>query len=139
MITRIPLLIICLLLFSNSVYSQGNRSAHRTSNSFPGSFSAEMLIPDSDLDWGYIPMEEGATGYITVDNPGETALRLLSVESSCGDVRIDYSSNPIPAGGSATIKLTWKPQRSGSIICFVTVKSDSRQMVNVVTIEGVAY
>lgn len=101
--------------------------------------NAVIDFPDASYDWGYISLEEGLEGRLEFQNPGNVPLRIIDVESSCREVEIQYPSDPIAPGQGGNIQLRWKPQRQGAVRCFLTVKSTTRQMVNVISVSGVGY
>lgn len=87
-------------------------------------------------DFGKIKEGTLATYSFTFHNTGKVPLVLSNVQASCGCTTPEWSKEPIPPGGTGTIKAAFNSYgRPGQFHKFVTVKSNAGADV-VLTIKG---
>lgn len=83
---------------------------------------AETLsIKELEHDFGSIPKGRPVYYNFTVFNTGSTPLRLDDVHASCGCTTPEWSHDPIPAGGSAVIKVGYNAAAEGPFNKGITV------------------
>lgn len=83
-------------------------------------------------DFGDVKVNSENTHYFKLKNTGDKPLIVESVEASCGCTTPKKLDNPIPPGGTDSIKVTFKPYEgmSGVQEKVVTVKSNTINPVN---------
>lgn len=87
-------------------------------------------------DFGKIKEGTLATYSFTFHNTGKVPLVLSSVTASCGCTAPEWSKDPIPPGGTGTIKVVFNSYgRPGQFHKFVTVKSNAGADITL-TIKG---
>lgn len=76
---------------------------------------AEVLaIPEIEYDFGKIPQGKPVYHNFEIRNEGQTPLKLDNVQASCGCTTPEWSKEPIPAGGTATIRVGYNAANEGS-------------------------
>ena len=92
-------------------------------------------VKDS-YDFGEIPQGKPVTVDFSFTNNGDAPLLISEVVPSCGCTASDYPKEPIPAGKSSTIKITYNANAMGAFSKSITVKSNDQETVKMLTIKG---
>ena len=92
-------------------------------------------VKDS-YDFGEIPQGKPVTVDFSFTNNGDAPLLISEVVPSCGCTASDYPKEPIPAGKSSTIKITYNANAMGAFSKSITVKSNDQEAVKMLTIKG---
>lgn len=87
-------------------------------------------------DFGVIPQGKPVSIEFKFTNSGDAALLITDVVTSCGCTASDYPKEPIPAGKSSTIKVTYNASAIGGFSKTITVKSNELETAKVLTIKG---
>lgn len=100
--------------------------------------AAVIEVKNSVHDFGQIKEADGAvTANFTVSNAGESPLVITRVVTSCGCTSPEWPKEPIAAGDSAVIKVTYDPKnRPGPFTKPVSVYSNGKQGSLVLNIKG---
>ena len=92
-------------------------------------------VKDS-YDFGEIPQGKPVTVDFSFTNNGDAPLLISEVVPSCGCTASDYPKEPIPAGKSSTIKITYNANAMGAFSKSITVKTNDQEAVKMLTIKG---
>ncbi len=87
-------------------------------------------------DFGEIPQGKPVSVEFTFTNSGDAALLITDVHTSCGCTASDYPKEPIAAGKTSTIKVTYNANAIGVFSKTITVKSNGEEDTKVLTIKG---
>ena len=86
-------------------------------------------------DYGNIYKNDNGVSFFEFKNTGKADLQLTNVTSSCGCTVPSWPREPIPAGGTASIKVSYDTKRVGGINKSINVDSNTGQRVTL-TIRG---
>ncbi len=87
--------------------------------------------------FGTLAYAGNGTCVFTFTNTGDAALILTSCRSSCGCVVPSWDREPVPPGGTGTVRVKYDTQRVGPFTKSVTVESNAVDLPTVVlTIKG---
>ncbi|MFT3909698.1 MAG: DUF1573 domain-containing protein [Ferruginibacter sp.] len=87
-------------------------------------------------DFGEIPQGKPVTVEFSFTNSGDAALLITDVHTSCGCTAPDYPKEPIAAGKTSTIKVTYNANAVGAFSKTITVKTNGEEETKVLTIKG---
>ena len=98
---------------------------------------AEMTFEKELHDFGTIEHGGNGTYEFKFKNTGTDPLIITEARGSCGCTVPTYPQNiPIKPGETQVIKVTYDTKRVGSFMKTVTIQSNSKKHVNVLTIKG---
>jgi len=100
---------------------------------------AVIAVVDSALyDFGTVKESNGPVTHVfKVKNEGETALVITKVVASCGCTTPDWTKEPIPAGKTGDIKVTYDPtNRVAPFTKTIQVYSNGSSGTYILTIKG---
>ncbi len=99
----------------------------------------KIQVAETEYDFGEIMEADGPVSHtFTVKNVGNTPLVITRVNASCGCTKPEYSSEPIAAGASSTIKVTYNPAgRPGQFVKTIAIYSNGMDGALTVRIKGV--
>jgi hypothetical protein len=84
---------------------------------------AEVLeLKEAEYNFGKIPQGKPVYHYFEVVNKSTTPLKLDNVSASCGCTTPEWDKEPIPAGGTAKIKVGYNSASEGVFEKFITVQ-----------------
>lgn len=97
-----------------------------------------MKLSATEHDYGKFKEEAGLQSYdITVTNAGNAPLVIQNIVASCGCTTPEWTRQPIPAGGTGTIKAIYDPKdRPGVFNKTLSVYTNSKPEVVVLTLKG---
>lgn len=129
------LLATCILAGSLNVFSQGNAKPTVVETTSPK--PAEVLtVTEESFDFGKIPQGKPVHHNFVVKNNGTTPLKLANVQASCGCTTPEWDrETPIPAGGTAEIKVGYNAQAEGPFTKAITITYNETAS-KVITIKG---
>jgi hypothetical protein len=87
-------------------------------------------------DFGNIPQGKPVSVEFTFTNNGDGPLVITDVQTSCGCTASDYPKEPIAAGKSSKIKVTYNAAAMGAFSKTITVRSNEGEGAKVLTIRG---
>lgn len=87
-------------------------------------------------DFGEIPRSKPVSVEFAFTNTGDEALIIKDVITSCGCTASDYTKEPIAAGKSSKIKVSFNAANVGSFSKTITVNSNDQQAAKVLLIKG---
>ncbi|MDA3911770.1 MAG: DUF1573 domain-containing protein [Bacteroidales bacterium] len=127
---KIFILISICALAINSFSQEENKEFEPTHK------SAFLEVDKTVHDYGTIAkMAKGDCEFI-ITNTGSQPLVLNNVQSSCGCTIPDWSKQPIPAGESQSLKVTYDTKRVGTFSKSIKIFSNSPGSPHVVNIKG---
>ncbi len=97
-----------------------------------------LKIPENSHNFGKIPQGRPAIHIFEITNTGPVPLSLDNVQASCGCTTPEWSRDPIPAGGTAKIKVGYNAYADGPFTKTVTVVYNTNQ-TKTLTISGEVY
>jgi hypothetical protein len=87
-------------------------------------------------DFGEIPQGNPVTTDFVFTNNGDLPILISDVVTSCGCTARDFPKEPIAAGKSSRIKVTYNAANKGTFSKTITVKSNDETETKVLTIKG---
>lgn len=87
-------------------------------------------------DFGIIAQGMPQKAVFTLTNDSNEALVLKNVKGSCGCTATNYSTDPIPAGGSTEIEATFNAKATGAFRKTVSVYTNLQEDPFILTITG---
>lgn len=113
----------------------------------PGAFAkkkkaegtAQPRVENNLHDFGYIKEDGGPVSCeFVLHNDGDGALIIYDATAQCGCTRPEYPKNPISAGKSAKVKVTYNPSyRPGAFMKTVTLKTNGKPRKVTLKIKGI--
>ena len=99
---------------------------------------AVIAAENASHDFGQIKEADGkVTHTFVISNQGEAPLVLTRVIASCGCTTPDWTKEPIPAGKTGEIKITFDPKnRPGPFAKTISVYSNGKTGSFILTIRG---
>ena len=99
--------------------------------------SAPKTVWVKDIhDFGEIPQGKPVSVEFTFTNNGDAPLIINDVHTSCGCTASDYPKEPITAGKSSKIKVTYNASAMGAFTKTITVKTNEGEEMKLLTIKG---
>jgi hypothetical protein len=84
---------------------------------------AEVLeLKEAEYNFGKIPQGKPVYHYFEIVNKGTTPLKLDNVQASCGCTTPEWDKEPIPAGGTAKIRVGYNSAAEGAFEKYITVQ-----------------
>jgi hypothetical protein len=112
----------------------------RTANGINEKEVAELPVltfPDTAHDFGMIKQGEKVEHDFTFKNTGRSPLIIAGATSTCGCTAPTFTQEPVPPGGTGTIKVVFSSEgKHGKITKGVTVTSNAYPATKVVTIQA---
>jgi hypothetical protein len=87
-------------------------------------------------DFGQIPQGKPVSIEFTFTNNGDAPLVITDVQTSCGCTVPDFPKEPIAAGKSSKIKVSYNAAAMGAFTKTITVRSNDVEEAKVLTIRG---
>ena len=94
-----------------------------------------LAFEETSYDYGTIAQGSDGTHHFVFHNTGNEPLLLNNVRSSCGCTIPEWPKEPIPAGETASIKVSYNTRIIGSFSKSITVYSNAEKPV-VLVIKG---
>jgi hypothetical protein len=95
-------------------------------------------IKETQFDFGTVPQGKPVFHYFEVFNTGDAPLKIENVQTSCGCTTPEWSKDPIPAGGSAKIKVGYNAAAEGHFEKYITVQYNG-SATKQITIKGIVW
>jgi hypothetical protein len=96
-----------------------------------------LTFPDTTHDFGVIKQGEKVMHDFTFKNTGRSPLIIAGATSTCGCTAPSYTQEPVPPGGTGTIKVVFSSEgKQGRVVKAVTVTSNAYPASKVVTISA---
>jgi hypothetical protein len=113
---------IALLLFSLLLIGFGISAKSKTEG------TPRIEFTETSHDFGVIKAKKGPVSYsFEFRNVGDGPLLILSASASCGCTRPEYPTDPVKAGKSNKIKVTFNPiGREGEFTKTITVRTNAK-------------
>jgi hypothetical protein len=126
------------LLFLNAVvFSQTPVNSNVLAVAVPNVANAEMTFEKDSHDFGSIEFAGNGSYEFKFKNTGTEPLIITDAKGSCGCTVPTYPKNiPIKPGEAQVIKVTYDTKRVGNFMKTVTINSNSKKHVDVLTIKG---
>lgn len=98
-----------MVAFALSLSSCGGRSVRRTlaATDKRQAISLVDTLRTDTLDFGRVRAGEIVEREFLLTNPSETPVVVVTTDTSCGCLQMDYSREPLMAGESAVAKMTF--------------------------------
>jgi len=122
------ILIICAVAFG-FVYT-ASAQTDNTAN------KAEFKFNEEKHDFGKVPQGTPVTTVFTFTNIGIEPLIITSVRPSCGCTTDSYTTTPVKAGETGTIKVTYNAALVSSFNKTITVTSNAKTPTKYLNIVG---
>ena len=98
--------------------------------------ATEILeLKNMEHDFGTIPQNKPVYYSFEIVNKGATPLKLDNVQASCGCTTPEWSRDPIPAGGTAVIKVGYNAASDGYFEKPITITYNGNQ-TKIIKIKG---
>lgn len=81
----------------------------------------DLLLKESEHDFGMIPQGKPVTYVFGIVNTGATALKLDNVQASCGCTTPEWNRDAIPAGSTDKIKVGYNAASEGAFDKYITI------------------
>ncbi|MEM7369289.1 MAG: DUF1573 domain-containing protein [Bacteroidota bacterium] len=91
-----------------------------------------------DQDTGFLQAGSSFETRYKFKNSGSQELIIKSVNCSCNGAKASFQDQVIPPGEDSEINLELTPTQSGSFSCHLSVLSNTAEMVDVLTLRGIA-
>ena len=117
--------LLSILIFSfSTIYAQQKR--------------AVLSVKESTFDFGEIKEKDGKVSHtFIVENKGDSPLILTRVIASCGCTTPEWPKEPIAAGKTANVKITYNPaNRPGVFAKSISIYSNGKRGSYILTIKG---
>jgi hypothetical protein len=86
-----------------------------------------LKLKETEHDFASIPQGKPVFYNFEIVNTGKTELKLDDVHASCGCTTPEWSKDPIPAGGTAKIKVGYNAAGEGQFEKFITITYNTNQ------------
>ncbi|MBK8953479.1 MAG: DUF1573 domain-containing protein [Chitinophagaceae bacterium] len=86
-----------------------------------------LVVKETEFDFGSIPQGKPVYHIFILENKGKTELRLDNVTASCGCTTPEWSRDPIPAGGTAQVKVGYNSAAEGTFAKPVSIIYNTNQ------------
>ncbi len=86
-----------------------------------------LSMKESGFDFGQIPQGKPVYHYFEVTNTGVFPMVISNVQTSCGCTTPEWSKEPIPAGGTAKIKVGYNAAAEGRFEKYITIYYNQNQ------------
>jgi hypothetical protein len=106
--------LICSLAFCAALFTASAQNA-------PAAGPDPLVLQETEFVFGKIPQGKPVYHVFTVTNSGTTPLKLDNVAASCGCTTPEWSTEPIPAGGSSKIKVGYNAASEGVFDKYITI------------------
>ena len=118
--TRMKTFRYSLLLASLLLISLGSKAQA------PTTVEGAVISFEKDLhDFGELQQGDDASFEFKFTNTGSEDLIISQAKKSCGCTVPEYSTDPVPPGGTGVIKVVYDSRRIGNFNKYVTVMSNS--------------
>jgi hypothetical protein len=110
------------------VKAQQNAAAIQASQTTP---AQTLGIPETEYEFGKIPQGKPVYHNFVIRNNSTAELKLDNVQASCGCTTPEWSRDPIPAGGTAIIKVGYNAANEGDFEKYITITyhgNESKQL-----------
>jgi Protein of unknown function (DUF1573) len=91
-----------------------------------------LQVKEMSYDFGKIPQGKPVTHVFSVVNTGKESLILENVQASCGCTTPEWSKDPIPAGGSAEIKVGYNAAAEGAFTKSISIFYNKGQVKSII-------
>ncbi len=81
----------------------------------------DLLLKESEHDFGMIPQGKPVTYVFGIVNTGATPLKLDNVQASCGCTTPEWNRDAIPAGSADKIKVGYNAASEGAFDKYITI------------------
>ena len=98
--------------------------------------AAKVLWVTESHDFGEIPQGKPVSVEFNFTNTGDEPLLIADVKTSCGCTASDYTKEPVAAGKSSKIKVTYNAAAIGVFTKAITVNFSDAASQKVLTIKG---
>jgi hypothetical protein len=96
----------------------------------------EIVFDKTEYDFGTIPYDSNGTFEFTFKNEGIDPLLVSNAQKSCGCTAVDWTKEPVKKGGKGVIKVTYNTKIQGPFTKNVTVYSNAKKNMVVLTFKG---
>lgn len=91
-----------------------------------------LTISETEFDFGSIPQGKPVYHNFIITNTGKTPQKLDNVTASCGCTTPEWSRDPIPAGGNATIRVGYNSAAEGPFAKPLTIIYNTNQTIQLI-------
>jgi hypothetical protein len=96
-----------------------------------------LTFPDTTYDFGMMKEGEKVEHDFTFKNTGRSPLIIAGANASCGCTVPTFTHDPVPPGGTGTLKVTFSSAgKHGRVMKVVTVTSNAYPATKIVTISA---
>ncbi|GAB4415989.1 MAG: hypothetical protein OHK0039_25010 [Bacteroidia bacterium] len=103
-----------------------------------GPTAAEIDLSSVERDLGYRDRGRLFTARLGYLNAGYSDLYIYSASCTCPFVEILPPDKPLAPGRHSELELRITPPEAGTFRCYLTLESNSREVVHVVVVRGIA-
>ena len=118
-------LILALFSLSLSIQAQGTEKKEDV-----------LALKEAEHNFGKIPQGKPVYYSFEIMNNGSTELKLDNVQASCGCTTPEWNREPIPAGGSTTIKVGYNAAAVGTFDKYITIYYNNSTQTKQIRIKG---
>jgi hypothetical protein len=111
-----------ILLFALTMALITGLKAQTTANTPPATPPDALDVKETEYNFGKIPQGKPVYHYFEIFNKGVFPLKLDNVNASCGCTTPEWDKEPIPAGGTARIKVGYNAAAEGSFEKYITIQ-----------------
>ncbi|MDH6344022.1 archaellum component FlaG (FlaF/FlaG flagellin family) [Parabacteroides sp. PFB2-12] len=100
--------------------------------------NAQLKVEETTFNFGNINEVDGPVNHVfTIRNTGKKPLVITRVTASCGCTRPEWSKEPIAAGKTGELKITFDPKgRPGPFLKTISIYSNGNKGSYILTIKG---
>ena len=126
---------IYAIAFMSVVFMSFTTTGHHPIYSTVGN-AIKVLWAEESHDFGEIPQGKPVSVEFNFTNTGEEPLLIADVKTSCGCTASDYTKEPVAAGKSSKIKVTYNAAAIGVFTKAITVNFSDAASQKILTIKG---
>lgn len=96
----------------------------------------EIVFDKTEYDYGTIAYDSNGTFEFSFKNEGKDPLIVSNAQKSCGCTAVDWTKEPVKKGSKGVIKVTYNTKITGPFTKNVTVYSNAKKPMVVLTFKG---
>lgn len=103
------------------------------------SLKSEASWTSKFFDFGYVPVGASQTFRFQFKNTGGEPLRITGSSSNCSCMTVVEPSNAILPDKTGTVEINLKPSSTGTMKCYVTLVTNTSEIIETLSVSAIAY
>ena len=129
------ILLVCFTLVASATWSLAQQEEVKDNSNNPN--APEIKFEEDIYDFGTIPYAGNGVHDFKFTNAGKEPLIISKAQGSCGCTVPKWPKEPIMAGQSNIINVSYDTKRQGPFTKTVTITSNAKTASKTITIKGV--